>query len=351
MSERHLQLDGLRALAVLTVIAQHAGVFPSAVDEWLPGGLAVSLFFVLSGFLITGILVRARDDATEYTLASILEGRVFARERDRAGLLKRFYARRALRILPLYVVAVATLYALGNRDVHRYFTAYATATVNMIPFFHKLGFWLPDFGARHFWSLSVEEQFYLVWPLLVLFTPRRNLLLLAIGTVLVGLAFRLSTIADTQEMQRWQYVSAIHCDELGIGAVAAVCGAPRGVDALVAYAVFWATHGTASETFLGPLAWAVVCAWIVGRANRGSWRALESRPLVYLGTISYGLYVWHWPVQWLLPRILGCAPPHGAGLFALVLASTVAVASASWYAIEKPILSLKDRVPYARRAP
>lgn len=343
---RRPQLDGLRAIAVLAVIATHCGAVPAWLDGWMIGNLGVSLFFVLSGFLITGILVRARKatvvDAGEWLIIGPPETWT---------ILKRFYARRALRILPLYIVAVGTLYAIGHADVNVYKWEYATATVNMIPWFDPMGFWLCDIGARHFWSLSVEEQFYLVWPILVLFTPRRRLPLLMICTVLTGLAFRLSAIADTLYWQDWQYLAPIHCDELGLGACAAFFGPPGRHIAIGAGIAFWAVHGTAAETFVGPINWALVCAWIVGRADRAwsyglgdSWRILEARPLVYLGTISYGVYVWHWPIEWALPH-LGVHVAPGAGLFALVLGLTMLVASISWFALERPLNGLKRFFP------
>ncbi len=324
------QLDGLRALAVLAVIITHTWPMPQCISSWGIGGLGVSLFFVLSGYLITRILLHSRLDG--------------APEISRQRVLKRFYARRALRILPLYIVTVAVLYVIGHEDVREYIAEYATATVNMIPMLGDRG--LRAVGARHFWSLSVEEQFYLVWPVLVLFTPRRRLAMLMICTVLLGVSFRLTTIAGSVYFPGWQQLTPTHCDELGLGACTAFFGAPSGIWGAVGLLTLVSAHGTAAETFLGPIAWAVLCAWIVGRAvhPRGLWEPLASRPLIYIGTISYGVYVLHWPIVWALQHI-GIAIAPGVTLFAVVSVLTVAAASLSWIAIEGPLNRLKRFVP------
>lgn len=170
------QLDGLRAVAVGAVLVHHLlnkSLLPAPLAH-IPWGFAgVRLFFVLSGFLITGILLRARIDA------------------DRAGtsplwVIRQFYARRFLRIFPLY-----------------YFVIFAGAIINLPPIREEFWWlvsylfnfriaslgWFPE-NVAHFWILAVEEQFYLFWPLLMLFAPRWSLLWLSLTMVAIGPVFR-----------------------------------------------------------------------------------------------------------------------------------------------------------------
>ena len=142
------RFDGLRALAVLAVIQHHFGI--KAVNDVLaPGGPAVQLFFVLSGYLITGILLDAREQA------------------DRGAALTTFYIRRALRIFPAYYVAL-TLAASLNVNVYDAWPWHAAYLSNVRIALD--GKWPGP--VSHFWSLSVEEQFYLLWPMIVLFARR-----------------------------------------------------------------------------------------------------------------------------------------------------------------------------------
>ncbi len=140
------QLDGLRALAALTVIVHHA-VPHSAVTRVLnPGAAAVWLFFALSGFLITGILVRNRR-AAEQSAA------------NRLGVARSFYTRRFLRIMPLYYMVIAASIAANLPGARRYFAWDLLYGTNVLRSF------VPgvQVSQHHFWSLCVEEQFYLVW--------------------------------------------------------------------------------------------------------------------------------------------------------------------------------------------
>ena len=145
-SARMPQLDSLRAFAIGGVMLQHFH-YPQ-LDRFVPFWLGVQLFFVLSGFLITGILVRGQPTAE---------------------FIGAFYLRRGLRLFPLYflVVAIIAVFSQELRDAWPYYT------------FYGVNFWVAknmQWGvATHFWTLGVEEQFYLLWPLVVLFTPRRLL--------------------------------------------------------------------------------------------------------------------------------------------------------------------------------
>src|SRR5689334_6993090 len=165
------QLDALRALAVLAVMVHH--FLP--VDRFIPpdyitlGFLAVRLFFVLSGFLITGILLSYRSDT-----------------RDNA--LRRFYLRRVLRIFPIYYLTLFIALALQVRAIQLGAFWHLTYLSNYVAPFHPE--WMGP--ASHFWTLAVEEQFYFVWPFIVLFVPRKYLAGTIIGTIALALLFRTS---------------------------------------------------------------------------------------------------------------------------------------------------------------
>jgi peptidoglycan/LPS O-acetylase OafA/YrhL len=150
---RFHELDGLRAFAILGVLYTHF-----INDESMVGTLGVELFFVLSGYLITGILLRGRNliEACESTLPTVL---------------KSFYIRRALRILPVYYFCLFCLWLAGSQEVKDQIWWHATFNSNMLFVFIPFTNLTP-----HFWTLAVEEQFYVFWPAIILLAPRRHLL-------------------------------------------------------------------------------------------------------------------------------------------------------------------------------
>ena len=199
------QLDGLRAFAVGAVLIHHFFRPPriGGVDFAL---LGVWLFFVLSGFLITGILLRSRDQIDHGGC-------------QRGQVLRQFYARRFLRIFPLYylVLALAATLNLGDvRDTIFWHLAYLSNYL-----FATQRYW----GAvtAHFWSLSVEEQFYILWPALILFAPRQLLLKLIISAIAIGPIFRVvAHFLDFNWIARLTVLPA-SLDALGLGALLAYC--------------------------------------------------------------------------------------------------------------------------------
>jgi len=166
------QLDAVRAIAVFAVFLEHLLPNEAVIRHVLPWGpMGVRCFFVLSGFLITGILLNCRD--------AVDTGQV-----GRGKMLYRFYARRCLRIFPPYYLVVAAMCLISPtiREYGWWFVAYL----------QNFLFWHEDkmMVSAHLWSLAVEEQFYLMWPFVVLFTPSRLLLPVIISTVFIGPIFR-----------------------------------------------------------------------------------------------------------------------------------------------------------------
>ncbi|HEY0009845.1 MAG TPA: acyltransferase, partial [Tepidisphaeraceae bacterium] len=203
------QLDGVRAIAVLLVIWQHFVPASAAVPggpSW--GAIGVGLFFTLSGFLITRILLNGR---VKIEAGSTSLGR----------MLKQFYVRRFLRIFPLYygVLGVLTLFNVDHiRERIWWHLAYLT----------NIRFAYYPRGAeieRHLWSLSVEEQFYIFWPLMILLAPRKLLLPVMILAVAAAPVFRYYTYAPGFMVHEWMMFSCL--DLLGMGAILAILSAPQ----------------------------------------------------------------------------------------------------------------------------
>jgi peptidoglycan/LPS O-acetylase OafA/YrhL len=364
IADHRPQLDALRCIAVLAVLITHfwqPRLLPGILRPGELGLLGVQLFFVLSGFLITGILLDCR----------------YAAERShhrRVSFVGRFYARRFLRIFPVYylIVLVAVIIDLPPaRELWRWLVTY-TSNFYVAIYQESVG----RFG--HFWSLAVEEQFYLVWPWLVLFAPRRWLAGLVV--VVIGLAplyrdfvFRAFGADDWARMT----LPFASLDSLGAGALLALVTrespapdalytALRRVILPVGLGAYVALHWIAARTGYPRLliafhetAYALVCCWLVAFAARGfhgfTGRVLESRPMVYLGKISYGIYAYHLFLPWLLDRgfrRLGLElPGHGPARFAIAGLATLLVAVASWHLMERPLSDLKRYFPYRARSP
>jgi peptidoglycan/LPS O-acetylase OafA/YrhL len=371
--QRVLGLDGLRGLAVLLVIAHHAILLsgsPTSVDFLSSaatfGWVGVDLFFVLSGFLITGILVDSRRDPHYF---------------------RRFFVRRALRIFPLYYAAI-TLFLLAAPAL-RIMSVDDEAVLRQ----NQLWYWL--YGANflaafhpgisvdrtigHLWSLAVEEQFYLVWPFVVALLDNRRLRTAAMVTV--GGAFLLRAILVVLRVHHnWAYTMLpARADSLAMGALLAiVLRQPDGIAlarvwlprlalaAIVVIAgVFLSTH---PHTFgfwdrrvqligysgVDALAMAAVGGVIV--APERSWlrRMGETGLLRWFGRYSYALYVIHFPLMHAVKNGLlaaGVSPADlatvsGRLLYLLLTALLSSVAAwVSWYVLEQPFLRLKRFVP------
>jgi peptidoglycan/LPS O-acetylase OafA/YrhL len=341
------QLDALRAIAVAGVLYGH--FLRGHVLSTMTGPWGVRLFFVLSGFLITRILLRARD---------LVPAGGVARQ------FRVFYARRALRIFPAFYAVIALSWLIGVPDVREGLGWHLLYLSNVR--FVLIDDW-PAVSAP-WWSLSVEEQFYLVWPALMLLLPRRALRPTMLAVIALGPLSRWAMVASgAPTLAQWTLPVAM-LDSLGIGALLAydaMAGAPAGEGmrlprwlrlaalpsaCLVLLGVAMPTFASLDAARLSFTALAIVFAWMVGRAARGWTGAAGSvmswRPLVFLGRISYGIYLYHTVALWLLAQRGGQMRLRYA--VALYTIATIVAAMASWYLLERPINSLKRFVPYAR---
>jgi peptidoglycan/LPS O-acetylase OafA/YrhL len=365
-------LDGLRGVAILLVLAAH---FRLAADATLAdrlynttvlGGYSgVDLFFVLSGFLITGILLDAKDaGAGDY--------------------FRNFYARRALRILPLYYGIVAALTIVWPR-LHAptaamalmqhnqwWYWLHATNILTVV----SSGTGLP-YRTGHFWSLAVEEQFYLVWPFVVWFSSPRRLLRICVGCIVVALLLRAVLLPRID----WIYVLPVtRMDTLTIGAALAVLAREAGGLARYRRAAIWVGVSAGvvwASLFFASMAWqpvdpvfrtvgytaaaAMYAAGIAAVLTWGALGAVASHPVLrFFGKYSYGMYVFHWPLMlymapiWTVvaavPPLLGTRLPAQLVYLVLATAMTAAVAFVSWWVYERQFLSLKRFFPQSQSA-
>ncbi|MEZ5855582.1 MAG: acyltransferase family protein [Hyphomicrobiaceae bacterium] len=329
-------IDGLRALAVLPVVLSHAGI-----AGFSGGFIGVDIFFIISGFLITGILIRE------------IEAGTFS--------LIRFYERRVRRILPALFAMLAAVTVAGwfFLTPDRY-VAFARSAIATIAFVSNVWFWRATgdyFGSTaelepllHTWSLAVEEQFYIVFPLLLwlVATRTRPTRIAIIVTLAIG-SFALSVWATHAEPVANFFLAPMRSWELGIGALLALgvipAKAPRPtceVAAALGLALILAsiTLITPATPFPGlaalpPCLGAGLIIWACGQHTTAVGRLLSTPVPVWFGLISYSLYLWHWPllVALKLSQNTTTLATHHAWA---VVALAITLAYASWRFVEQP---------------
>lgn len=321
-------IDGLRAVAILPVVAYHA--WPAAV----PGGfVGVDVFFVISGFLITRIIL-----APGFSFAD-------------------FYCRRVRRIFPALLVVIAATLAIGSTflspDGYRNLLTHAIGGglfVANIVSFHDAGYFSGASDLKplvHLWSLGVEEQFYLAWPLVVWVATRRGVLVRTIA-VSAFASFTLFLWLSDADPRAAFFLSPPRFWELLAGALLVNVALPaRWTDiasiaglALIAASVALISSETEFPglLMLGPVAGA--CLVLLSPGARFGATLLSNRLVVSVGLVSYPLYLWHWPLLSLL-RNFERAP--SAIAIAGVVALSVFLAVATRLIVEKPLVRLRLR--------
>jgi peptidoglycan/LPS O-acetylase OafA/YrhL len=360
-SNRHYPaLDGLRGIAILAVFFSHFGGGHKSTNfvirTWShiadAGWMGVDLFFVLSGFLITGILL---DTA------------------DREGKVKNFYARRALRIFPLFYgvlfgfLLLTPVLHLRWRAGHLFYFFYLS---NMIPIFAP-GLPTPgtSVGLVHLWSLAVEEQFYLLWPFVVWLVKDRTLLLrICLAIMAAALILRIVLLTLSVDPLIVYSLLFTRADSLICGSALAILVRDPArynlpvkwilpLSGALVVCLFLVTgtgsHETSLISTLGFTSIAIFCACLVYRAQQGEgWIADlgNQRWLRFFGRYSYGLYIYHgllivflfplvYPVQHFAHSVF-----WGSILYlVLSFGLTLGISMASYHFFEAPILRLKKR--------
>lgn len=363
-------LDGLRGLAVISVVWHNSALTGPGFGHGLGpellglfsnmGWLGVQLFFVLSGFLITGILLDGKGAPQQ---------------------LRNFYMRRMLRIFPIYyavlIVAFIVLPALGrspswsvaNRSSEIWYWTYLVNWI--IPIEGGGG------GLSHFWSLAVEEQFYLLWPFAVIALQRRALVRLCLGLIVSAPILRALLIHYDFEFAKWAAYEFTFArwDALGMGALLALIVRDRAwlqrtlartpllLGSVLAYVAIYTVlnHNFAPVeqgiAALNQSVAAVLFALLLlfgilpMRPAALRWQRVLDRPFLrHVGKYSYGIYVLHFPI------VVGCVP-FWEGVFArfqqvhpaldnvarvlAVAVSSYLLARCSWVVVERPFLNLK----------
>jgi len=365
-SARHLRpLDGLRGLAILLVVVYHFGLLHAGFTRgtWNPfedlaqiGWIGVDLFFVLSGFLITGILLDTRA---------------------RPHYLRNFLARRFLRIWPLYYLNLALFF----------FVAPAVLTVQPVELqsmqHQQAWFWLyaanwmfarqggfEQTSGGYFWSLAVEEQFYLFWPLIVYYLADGRLRRLCVALFVLSVASRFVLVARGVSTNAAYTMTFSHMDGLVVGAyLAAAWRSPQAsvvVDRFLPWLallggiglvcvrvidrglVFWGPAMVTAGIACGALIFGFVL-WTVLRREHVpvASRVFTSAVMVATGRYSYALYLAHVPVGFVVHMLVaraGVTVDQGPGywlFFIVALALSWGLAAASWHLFEKHVLKLK----------
>jgi peptidoglycan/LPS O-acetylase OafA/YrhL len=335
-TERKVQLDSLRAFAILPVLYTHFW----NVDNWM-GTAGVFLFFMLSGYLITGILLR---------------------NRGKPSALRSFYCRRALRIAPIYYVALILSWPIDPRGMRESFPWHALYLSNV--WFTLKNGWSPWFTA-HLWTLSVEEQFYLVWPLLILMLPWKAIRPAIWCAILLGISFQFGGAKLLGiNILGAGILTPAPLDKLGIGALLALAEAGLGFPRLLTNSGWAALVGVVAiealpinrgsgwapvlRTELLMLAFAALIAAASSGISGPVGVILNCRAVQYIGRISYGIYLFHLFVYGAVAAILGLIGhrplEHGPSTFVILSALSIGVAALSWHFFERPLNRLRERV-------
>lgn len=347
--ERIRQLDGLRFVAVSFVLLQHFAYYIG--QKFSAGYYGVDLFFVISGFLITKILLQQNGSPGKLYL--------------------RFLGRRTLRIFPIYYLTLLVLWLVQFPYVREHILYLATYTYNYAVVAHQI----PLNHATHFWSLSVEEQFYIFWPWIILGLKKYPVLLKGVLVAVIlfcGLQLLLDIIPF---FTPYNYYGLIpRAFSLALGGWGAMCFADKKslpvwlkatwIEPVVIVLLLYFLH---KPLPVQPIILPLISLFFILKAVYGGFsmqwlaKGLSNKYVVYLGTISYGIYIYHLPIAYYLTndlfyayiwnRIDFAAIPWGAKLqyhpwlLKLPLYSTAAVIAAhvSYQYLEKPILSVKDR--------
>jgi peptidoglycan/LPS O-acetylase OafA/YrhL len=361
LKENHfIQLDALRAISVSMVIFSHwAGYHNNLWSDvfWFNGEVGVKLFFIISGFLITRILLEERYKSEQL-------------QYSRQPILKNFYIRRFLRIFPVYYATIFIGIVLQHPDMLASWKWHVTYLSNFL--FAIRGEYMGD--VSHFWSLAVEEQFYILWPIVILFLPKRFLLPWISFSIFIAPIFRyvcMFILKQNDVTVSVLPVSSMDCLSAGallaylksnytdenvrrvalniLGKTSAVCAilfilfnsftsVPDGYEW---HAIF------VSRLLLVPALLGIVIVFINGFKGIVG-RMLESNILIYPGKISYGIYLFHFFIPgstyWLFSQLNLSANPLVSLVINIFL--LLALASISWYCFEAPINQLKNYFPY-----
>ncbi len=343
MRGRHLPgLDGLRALAALGVVAYHGRYYLG----YYPPVDGVTIFFVLSGFLITTLLLKEWDAAGTISLCG-------------------FYLRRALRIFPAYYVFVLFSFVVDTLRHEPWSLSLSLSAIFYgVDYLNAVNGHEAGRSVAHAWSLAIEEQFYLLWPPLFILMMRRGegtLRKALVLAVVAGSAWRAFLTGMGADESYLYNAFDTRFDNLAVGCLLATwvrderfvriarTVACRPWMPLVTIALMCVTlrsFGSEARFTVGMTVYCVLVAVLIVQVLQlhahGLWRWLDARPTRFLGTLSYSIYLYHLRALRLGTRLTFLPPVLQ---LAAGVAATIVVAAASYFLIERPFLRLKSRVP------
>jgi peptidoglycan/LPS O-acetylase OafA/YrhL len=335
-------LNGIRAISVFLVIFYHLGMERGL--PLLPGPLGVLAFFVLSGFLITWLLLKEYDQSG-------------------AVSLRGFYQRRALRIFPAFytfwILSLALRHLRGG-DIP---WSQAWTAFFYISNYHHAIFRPEPAYMMHTWSLAVEEQFYLLWPLafMLLISRPRTLMAALTGTILAVWAYRCVIWSTLHARDYLSYSFDSRMDALLVGCLLAVClrlgvgrsflsrvCAPVWAPAVTVFVLAVSSMADEKQSYrltcglgLEAMLVAILLCQVITHHKTVYWGWLNSRVIAYLGILSYPLYLYHGMASAIAERITGSTSAY---IVTSVVVS-ILLAALSFHFLERPFLALKDRLP------
>lgn len=352
---RIIQLDSLRFFAVLSVLIGHwlQWQWSNPFLQGVPFDHGVTLFFVLSGFLITKILL-------------INKKYYFENKLHTWGLIKAFFMRRVLRIFPIYYLLIFGLAILNYENTREIFPWIITYSSNIYQSIHNE--YVGNFN--HFWSLGVEEQFYLFWPFLILLIPFKRMFSFLIFSILIGILSKFISYHFVGNWMATSYFTLCCFASLGVGALLGYIQLNK--ETLFKKVGTWSfiltTGGSYLLVFLicvkfeihwfreifDDTLFSIVCAGVIACASNNGFKGwigkiLSHRFITYGGEISYGIYLFHLFIpslyQWFMFKV-GISVHNKYLVFLLMFVLTYFLAHLSWRFIEAPLNRLKSRFPY-----
>ncbi len=353
------QLDGFRFFSIISVMICH--FINTGFITRLPLGYGVMFFFVLSSFLITRILLNAKIKNID-------------NKKSNSHTLKQFYIRRSLRIFPVYYILLFFLFLINYYPCREIFTWLITYSVNL--FIGYSGDISIAGSYSHLWSLAIEEQFYILFPIFIFAIRQKYILSFLVGLVFIGLFGRMFLyFSNPLNIGLWNFHTISALDSLGIGGILGYLSLYKEsflkkiignkmlflssvfaflIVMIFSYSIY--DNDLKYNFYSGVLMrflFNIMSFWILGWSITFSYKGiikyiLENKIVIYLGKISYGLYLYHYFVlnigNLILRKLeLSFNMEFKALLFGMI---SILIASLSWFLIEKPINKLKNNFIY-----
>lgn len=353
--EYNKQIDGLRAFAVIGVLICHFIPFENPILKSLPFGQGVNLFFIISGYLITKILL-----VNKYKIGD--------KKTSIGQILKAFYYRRTLRIFPIYYLTIFYLLFIDFQNTREVWSWLVTYTTNIYVSIEGN----PYIGSfNHLWSLAVEEQFYLIWPLLILLLPNKIIGKFIVFTILLSLAFKVFWFFNYGPTGGLNALTISCADSLGLGALIGYWSINKNhinkklanIKLLVVLSFIPFTYVMIYPKIEGDLThilnnflFSIFGFAIVIKASERTFShivkfLLENKISLHLGKISYGIYLYHFfmpdfynQMSFWFPQLF---ENNGVLKTPFLFLSSIVFAQISFSLIEKPILKLKKKIGYS----